>query len=72
MSEIQDETPTLPPADDPAVAFNVFWSPSGQKLVARQFVDGAQAGPTRPATIEQWLLAEILKELRTLNVPEAL
>jgi hypothetical protein len=61
-NEVRDEAPRL----EPVVEMNVTYSRSGDRFVLTQTVDGRQQG-TKPATPEQFLLCEILRELRALN-----
>lgn len=65
-TEIQEEAPRL----EPVVEMDVTYSRSGDKFVLTQTVDGKTMA-TKPATATEFLLCEILKELRTLNATAA-
>lgn len=66
MNEIQEEAPRL----EPVVEMDVFYSRSGDGFKLRQIVGGKQHS-VKPSTASDYLLCEILKELRTLNATAA-
>lgn len=61
-NQVQEEAPRL----EPVVEMDVFYSRSGDKFVLRQTVDGKTL-TTKPATAVEFLLCEILREMRALN-----
>lgn len=60
--DIQDEAPTIPQID-----VVVKYRAGNESFQVHQYLDGKQIGPSTRATAAEFLLFQILTELRALN-----